>query len=351
MANFRSGFLRRGYPLGKLVRAETAYASDLVPGSQNIYVDGSGVQQIDITGVGQEFGSAATRSGAGPYDIEVTLQYGQGGQYQVGDIINISNATGWTDNGAFLKSHTITATTDATVTFQTTEDPGPSGFLDMALDPSERNMLLLDGNIVGQTLLLRATNVGSFQFDDNQGQQRLQSVWQPQEENDTLTVVWTGIEWVETGRTEQAFETYKVYRSSLGGLSQSDILGLNTAPVQVIDPPSSASALIVIDSVQLAHKYSTAAYATNTTLQLKYVGGSVIMAENAILASTTAGTTKYVATPNLFDVSPSGGPAVAVTTDLGTGVELTVATGDPTAGDPKNTLDYIIIYHEQQVDV
>jgi len=107
-------------------------------------------------------------------------------------------------------------------------------------------------------------------------------------------------------------------------LTSAQILALNATPLQIIGAPGAGKYIDLI-SASYYFDYSTAVYATNTTLQLLSTGSSTaILQDGGALISSISKGGKFV---------QSAAPAAANTCiALNTGVSVTVATGNPTAG-------------------
>lgn len=126
--------------------------------------------------------------------------------------------------------------------------------------------------------------------------------------------------------------TLRVIRKAMGDIYEASltiptasVLTLNATPIEIIAAPGSGKMIRVI-SAEYKLTYNSIAYATNTTLQLKTSGASVVQVEST--SSALAATVTQSAA--LFG---TGTPSVGQTQLLeNAGVNVMVATGNPTAG-------------------
>lgn len=113
------------------------------------------------------------------------------------------------------------------------------------------------------------------------------------------------------------------------------VLTLNSVPVQIVAAPGSGYAIEVVSGM-VSIAYSTVTYATNTTIGIISAGADDSQYELDFLAATI--TKKNVLSPNL---SSNNKTQMLENTAL----NVTVQTGNPTAGDSEITvyLNYRII--------
>ena len=117
-------------------------------------------------------------------------------------------------------------------------------------------------------------------------------------------------------------------------LTSAQILALNTTPQTIIAAPGSGKWIEVI-SATTDMNFDTAAYATNTTLQLINDGATIAqLQDTSCLIATVDKVTKFQ------DVTPATAGQTQIIKN--TAVQLKVATGDPTAG--SGTLTVHVIY-------
>ena len=106
-------------------------------------------------------------------------------------------------------------------------------------------------------------------------------------------------------------------------LSSAQILALNTTPIQLVAAPG-ANKMIVVSVVAFYYDHNTTAYATNTTLHLRYASAA---SSGITLGNFITQTQDVIATQtgNLFTSAPNA--------FINQALNITVDTGNPTAGD------------------
>jgi len=117
-----------------------------------------------------------------------------------------------------------------------------------------------------------------------------------------------------------------------------DVLQLNSTPQEAV-PASGASK--VLEPIAAFYKldFNSAAYATNTTIQIKLSGADVACLESNTLGATVG---RYVK----FDTIPV--PTAGQTQLLANAaINVTVKTGDPVTGD--SDIEVFILYREVEV--
>jgi hypothetical protein len=126
-------------------------------------------------------------------------------------------------------------------------------------------------------------------------------------------------------------------------LSQSDITGLSVTPKQLIAAPGSGK-LIVVDTIEFLHTYSTAVYANGGDLQVVYHGSTVIAQadEDVVNGASSA---NYFYKPSFYDLAASADPALNDMTALANlAVDLTNATAAFINGNAANILKVKVRY-------
>jgi hypothetical protein len=116
-------------------------------------------------------------------------------------------------------------------------------------------------------------------------------------------------------------------------LTASQILLLNTSPVNLIAEPGVGKIIQLVSPLVVVHNFVTAAYATNTTLNFSY-GGNITTATNNTLLTTTATRLGYVL---IAAYSNTGNNIVS-----NTAFRVAVGTGNPTGGG--GSLDIYLTY-------
>jgi hypothetical protein len=143
---------------------------------------------------------------------------------------------------------------------------------------------------------------------------------------------------IQTGAARKTFafvEDNNIFSASLS-LTSAQILALNTTPQTIVSAPG-ASKYIEVISATGEYTFVTAAYATNTTLQLIYTGATRSVASNG---SILTGTVNLI---YQFNVAPALTPATTATQILtNTALQVKVETGNPTGG--SGTVKVKILY-------
>ena len=103
-------------------------------------------------------------------------------------------------------------------------------------------------------------------------------------------------------------------------------MALNTTPITIVSAPG-ASKYIEVISATGEYTFVTAAYATNTTLQLIYTGATRYIGYNGAILTGTVDLIYQ------FNVGPLLGAATTATQVLtNTALQVKVETGNPTGG-------------------
>jgi hypothetical protein len=117
-------------------------------------------------------------------------------------------------------------------------------------------------------------------------------------------------------------------------IASADILTLHTTPVVIIPAPGAGKVINVL-SVQGRMNFLTAAYATNTELDIvDTTSSSKLFGDTAALLSSAGNLVAQIPA----EINSNGG----ITITPNGSVSVTVATGDPTAG--AGSLDLYVIY-------
>jgi hypothetical protein len=145
-----------------------------------------------------------------------------------------------------------------------------------------------------------------------------QLIWQTKDGN-TRRVPWSDVNTTLGGAR---------YTATLD-VSSAEILALNTTPIELVAAPGSGK-VVKIQSIVANLTFGTAAFATNTNLQIITSGASVAQYELDMLGATVStirqmkdNTTSNVAHTQLLD---------------NTAVNVMAETGDPTTGDGTVTI-------------
>ena len=116
-------------------------------------------------------------------------------------------------------------------------------------------------------------------------------------------------------------------------IASADVLTLNSIPVELVAAPGAGYAIEVISaSVNLV--FASAAYATNTTLQLIINGATSAQVQGTILNATLSKIAKFSTV-----VSVSAGTTQIIENAA---LNVSVATGDPITGD--SDIEVFVLY-------
>ena len=112
-------------------------------------------------------------------------------------------------------------------------------------------------------------------------------------------------------------------------IASADVLQLNTTPIEIVAAPGAGYAIEVI-SASMKMVYVSATYSTNTTLELITAGATNRQAETQIKNSAS--------TIRRFADATTLGSATAIQLIDNAALNVTVASGNPTAGDSDITV-------------
>lgn len=112
-------------------------------------------------------------------------------------------------------------------------------------------------------------------------------------------------------------------------IATADVLTLNTTPIEIVAAPGAGYAIEVI-SASMKMVYNSATYATNTSLELITAGATNSQASTVIKNS--------VSTIRRFADATTLASATATQLVDNAALNVTVASGDPTAGDSDITI-------------
>ncbi len=173
-------------------------------------------------------------------------------------------------------------------------------------------------NVVAMGANLFATNCVLYQRDASTNYQTL--VW-------LMTGTPASPAWTLLATLDANVITTKVHLKSV------DILALNSTPIELIPAPG-AGKFIEVLGVQGNLLFNSAAYATNTHLQIidKVLGTEIAGDASALLAAVA----------NLLGIICPVSSLTAVAISENSAVDVTVKTGDPITGD--SDMDIYITY-------
>ncbi len=113
-------------------------------------------------------------------------------------------------------------------------------------------------------------------------------------------------------------------------ITSAQILAGNTTPIQLVAAPGANAMVQITSPITFYLVFGTTAYATNTTADIIYNGGSQLSSANAILAAAN----------DVIDIEPVSVPQTTATNVLNRAVEFQVNTGDPTLGDGELVINF-----------
>lgn len=131
-----------------------------------------------------------------------------------------------------------------------------------------------------------------------------------------------------------------VASEATGTLTQADILAMNGAPVELIPAPG-AGKLVIVDEIEVYHKYANAAYTAGGDVSVQYGNGTAIAElEDAVV--TGAADSRHLVRPEAYASSSSS--TVDLSGCVGEAVEITNASAAFDDGDADNVVKYRIRY-------
>jgi hypothetical protein len=142
-----------------------------------------------------------------------------------------------------------------------------------------------------------------------------------------ITISNTGVAAIGAGKVTKTMLSYTPVEYYIADLtiSSAQILALNGTPLTIVSAPGAGYYIDVVSATSQM-TFGSAAYATNTTLQLINTGAAVAqMQDTAILLSTVNKNTKF----SSVTAAAAGQTQVIVNTDL----QVKVATANPITGD------------------
>ena len=142
-----------------------------------------------------------------------------------------------------------------------------------------------------------------------------------------VTISSSGVTTIGAGKVTPAMLSFSLssYLEASLTIPTASVLTLNATPLTIVSAPGSGKYIEII-SASCSMTYVSAAYATNTTLQLINEGATAAQLHNtAALIGTTTKNTKFIDA-----TAAAAGGTQAITN---TALQVKVATGDPTAGD------------------
>lgn len=130
-----------------------------------------------------------------------------------------------------------------------------------------------------------------------------------------------------------------------GSLTQAEILGLFSTPIELIPTPGSGK-IIIIDEVVMFHDFDTAVYAFGGDVNILYAGsGDIVLYDSTLI--TGAADAQTFCKPNLYVLNNSSGTATGfdIATNENRAIQIANKTQNFTLGSTNNILKWMIQYH------
>lgn len=130
-------------------------------------------------------------------------------------------------------------------------------------------------------------------------------------------------------------------------LTQANIIAMGVTPVELL-PAAAAGTAYIIDSVEMYHSYSTAAYTGGGDVQIQYDSGATAIMLFADTIVTAASSAHSYSWPTVYHLNTSTGTAnggIDLANAVAKSVTITNAGGAFAAGNAANTLKVKLTYH------
>jgi hypothetical protein len=136
-----------------------------------------------------------------------------------------------------------------------------------------------------------------------------------------------------------------VFATTTVSLTQANITGMNGTPVQLL-AAAAAGTYYYIQSVEILHTYSTAAYTGGGDLIIQYDSGATAIIDFDSSLVTAASSAQYVGRPTIYDLDASTGTSKGFDTAgaIAKSVTITNAVGAFGAGNAANILKVRLTY-------
>lgn len=204
---------------------------------------------------------------------------------------------------------------------------------------TNRVFTLDNGQIMGQGLVLIFESATNSCTLVNTGNVKLSADWAPVQYQ-SLALEWNGSFWIELSRNPPAGVV-----STTVALTQAQIISMFTTPVTIL-PTAATGTAYVVQSVEMFHSYSTAAYTGGGVVQLQYDTGAVALMQFAATLVTAASSLHSVATPTIYNLDASTGTGTGFSLANATAKSVTLTNGTAVfaAGNVANVLKVKITY-------
>ena len=284
MANFRSGVLKQGDPLGMTERDYTMPKGTRM--ASPFWVDVEGVSLARIYGIEDQ--SSVDTVGADGLDatqtaLGVVTVTQVGHKLEVGSRIKIKGCSGFALLGAAMGSdpfQAVTAVTETTFSYVGTAIAGPdTGKIAYTMEAIQTPVKLINGVQKNQQVVLECANQSTWHLDTSNID--ILDAWLPQE-FDTLTLYWDGYsKWVGLSDQIRSDEDVR-YQDGVIYADQMENLG---AQDLVLLPAPGAGFYNKIDYVQMDHDAYPAAMTVNDAAAVA-VGSAVAPISTTVTVTT-----------------------------------------------------------------
>lgn len=384
MANFRSGYLQRGGPLGKKTLTVSLQES-------STDIDPRGYTAIKLMGEEPHLDQDATSTGTTLVVVTVTtVDHG----LSTSEVIRVYDAAGWTTPEDVNKfDATVTVVDDDTFTYQYTpesgESPGASGTVSWKLQAEDRPFTIQPSTLPGHQILIYLGNDGQAQLSSSTGV-HLNSDWDAVDQYDSLTLVYQDSTWVEVSRgllgsdfderifnpqsgqiviyndgsgyfenrtmssdatissNGRLFLSENIRRRTITQLSASEITDLHNT-TQLVLPPQGSGSRVVVDEIQIYFYYDGTQFAglagdSNFTIQYD-TGNNIVQIDGDMIIGLIQDDVR-IAKPSYYNVA--GGSvqsAIEMMFADNQGLRLTNTGAAFTAGSGTIAMEFHVIYH------
>lgn len=150
---------------------------------------------------------------------------------------------------------------------------------------------------------------------------------------------------INDGAVTAAKMASDVFTTTTVSLTQANITGMNGTPVQLL-AAASAGTYYYIQSVEILHTYSTAAYTGGGDVLIQYDSGATAIIDFDSSLVTAASSAQYVGRPTIYDLDASTGTSKGFDTAgaIAKSVTITNAVGAFGAGNAANILKVRLTY-------
>lgn len=160
-----------------------------------------------------------------------------------------------------------------------------------------------------------------------------------------VTISDTGVTAIASGVVTVADMSAAVMREATGTLTAANIAAMNATPVELIAAPA-AGLIHIIDEIELLHDYDTAAYADGGDISIEYgTSGVDISVIDVAWLQDTADSQLVLKPSACYSSSASTSSETNLLTSIAKPIQITNATAAFTGGDVANIVKYRIRYH------